>query len=75
MGSLPGDLTSVLNVAGHADKQRRPSYAAHLKKVVVEEGYSSSTLIVVLQMIVRNRESFYHSRQVCVPMLFDARLY
>jgi hypothetical protein len=63
-------LTSVLSAAGPGKK--RPSYAAHLKKVVVEEGYSSATLVVVLQMVVRNREEFYHSRSTFIPIIINS---
>lgn len=43
--------------------RKKPSYAAPLRKVLVEEGGTQSgTLLVILQMIVRNREIFYYSR-------------
>jgi hypothetical protein len=46
-----------------SQSRKKPSYAAPLKKVLVEEGGTqSATLLVILQMIVRNREIFYYSR-------------
>lgn len=39
-----------------------PSFARYLKRVLSEEGHVSVTLVHLLQVIVRNRESFFRSR-------------
>ena len=39
-----------------------PSYSRYLKKILLEEGHSSSTLHQVFQMIVRHRELFFQTR-------------
>lgn len=39
-----------------------PSYARYLKRVLSEDGHATSTLVHVLQIIVRNRDLFYPTR-------------
>ncbi len=39
-----------------------PSYARYLKRVLSEDGHVSITLVHLLQVIVRNRDMFFHSR-------------
>jgi transformation/transcription domain-associated protein len=64
MGSL--DLSAILSGSGG----RKLNYADELKKVMVEEG--SLTLLVVLQMVVRNGELFYHSRSSFVNTMITS---
>lgn len=60
----PSMLTqSSLSDGVPSQSRKKPTYAAPLRKVLVEEGGTQSgTLLVILQMIVRNREIFYYSR-------------
>lgn len=70
LSSFPGDVPTVSN---GGSGRKRPSYAAHLKKVVMEEGVGSPTLLIILQMVVRNRELFYSTRSVWKLTLFRER--
>jgi hypothetical protein len=71
-GSFPGDVSASTVLAsgpGTSSKQKRPSYAAHLKKILAEEGVQSNTFLVVLQMVVRNRELLYSARATFIPYM------
>lgn len=48
--------------AGSASLSGSPSYARYLKRVLSEDGHASSTLVHLLQIIVRNRDMFYLNR-------------
>jgi hypothetical protein len=72
-GSFPGDVSaSAVLTSGSgtsSSKQKRPSYVAQLKKVLAEEGVNSNTFLVVLQMVVRNRELLYPARATFIPYM------
>ena len=67
-GAFPGDIPGV-SASGAASSKKRRSYAAHLRKVLAEEGVNSSTFLIVLQMVVRNRELFYPARSTFIPYM------
>ena len=69
--AFPGDVPSDAT-GGASTKQKRPSYASQLKKVLNEEGYNSTTFLIVLQMVVRNREFFYTSRSTFIPFMLKS---
>lgn len=69
-GAFPGDVPTVAAPSfGATTGKKRPSYAAHLRKVLSEEGVNSSTFLIVLQMVVRNRELFYPARSTFIPYM------
>jgi hypothetical protein len=57
-----GGLGSATAVASGSSGTSTPSFARYLKRVISEDGHVSTTLVHLLQVIVRNRDMFYHSR-------------
>jgi len=55
LGDLPPSLNTPVG-------RKRATYAALLRRVLAEEGPSSPALVIILQMVVRNREAFFASR-------------
>lgn len=55
LGDLPPSL-------GSGSGKKKPTYAALLRRVLAEEGPQSPALLIILQMLVRNREAFFLSR-------------
>ena len=59
---------SAVSVAGSGasssagQQSSSPSYARYLKRVLSEDGHATSTLVHLLQIIVRNRDLFYLTR-------------
>ena len=42
--------------------KKKPPYPSVLKRLLQEEGLYSPVMVLVMQMVVRNREAFYSSR-------------
>lgn len=58
--------------ANASSGRKYPSYALRLRQVIQEDGHSSGVLVHILQMIVRNRELFYTSRELFVPNMINS---
>lgn len=57
----PGDLPEAA--------KKRPIYPSALKRLLQEEGLMSPVMMLVMQMVVRNREAFYSSRLAFIPIM------
>lgn len=49
--------------------RKRPIYPSALKRLLQEEGLMSPVMVLVMQMVVRNREAFYSSRLAFIPIM------
>lgn len=64
MPAVETDKTSPRVEVEGSSQKRRPVYPSVLKRLLQEEGLLSPVMILVMQMVVRNREAFYRSRYV-----------
>lgn len=82
---VPADTTSAASLsslttsvdlspmpANVTEGKKFPMYAVRLRQVITEEGHSSTVLVHILQMIVRNRELFYTSRSLFMSIMLNS---
>jgi len=49
--------------------RKKPIYPSALKRLLQEEGLMSPVMVLVMQMVVRNKETFYSSRLAFIPVM------
>lgn len=52
--------------------RKRPIYPSALKRLLQEEGLMSPVMMLVMQMVVRNRDAFYSSRLAFIPIMLSS---
>lgn len=62
---------SDLNASGDTldGSRKRLIFPSALKRLLREEGMLSPVMVLVMQMVVRNREAFYSSRLAFIPII------
>lgn len=65
-------LTPILPKRLPSEGQKYPTWIKWVKKIVVEEGHSTTQLVLIWQLVVRHSELFYESREHFVPQMIHS---
>ncbi|KAI8925789.1 hypothetical protein BC831DRAFT_256646 [Entophlyctis helioformis] len=54
------------------ERSRMPVWVQWIRKIIVEEGHTISQLLAIYQLVIRNADQFYSSREHFLPQIVSA---
>nr|KAJ3422805.1 hypothetical protein HK105_006243 [Polyrhizophydium stewartii] len=67
---IPVLPTRLANPAG--DRVRMPLFVQWIRKIIIEEGHTITQLVSIYQLIIRNADQFYASREHFFPQIVSS---